>query len=195
MARRDTREALLEAGVELFLQGGYDFTGTSTILERARVPRGSFYHHFADKRDFALAVATHYYDRHLPFMDSFLADESMDPLARLRAYFHGLRGTFKKQQWRGGCLLALLSQELADRDDKARDTLASLFGRWRHGIASCLREAQARKQVDPDVDVEALAAFLLDGWEGALIQMKLRKSGAPLDGFIRMAFEHVLPGG
>ena len=37
MRGRDTREALLFSGMELFLEGGYDFVGTNAILERAQV--------------------------------------------------------------------------------------------------------------------------------------------------------------
>lgn len=193
VARRpDTREALLEAGVELFLEGGYDFTGTNAILERADAPRGSFYHHFEDKQAFALATALHYYERHLPLLDRMLADESLAPLPRLRAYFEALAGHYAAQGWRGGCLLGLLGQELGDRDDAARRELGALFGRWRHRIADCLREARERGELRADGDCDELAGFLIDGWEGALIAMKLAKSRAPLDRFVRLAFDGLL---
>lgn len=190
MARRvDTREALLEAGVELFLEGGYDFTGTNAILERADAPRGSFYHHFEDKQGFALATARHYYERHLPLLDRFLSDEELPPLARLRAYFEALRRHYAEQGFRGGCLLGLLGQELGDRDEGARKELAALFGRWRHRLADCLREARDRGELRPGVDGDELAGFLIDAWEGALVAMKLSKSGAPLDRFLRLALD------
>lgn len=194
ISRRDTREALLDAGVELFLAGGYDFAGTNAILERAKVPRGSFYHHFGDKQGFALAVAQHYYERHLPMLDSILADEQHPPLARLRIYFESLRDHYEAGGWTGGCLLGLLSQELASRDVAAREALAALFRRWRHRVAANLREAQSVSELDPRVDCDELAGFLIDGWEGALIAMKVHGSGAPLDRFIRNVFEELLPG-
>jgi len=190
--RGDTREALLQAGVELFLEGGYDFTGTNAILERADVPRGSFYHHFEDKRSFALATAQHYYERHLPLLDGFLTDDTRPPIERLRRYFEALVQHFAERGWSGGCLLGILGQELSDRDEEARRTLAALFGRWRHRLADCLREAQLRGELDRAADCDEIAGSLLDGWEGALIAMKTSKGPAPLERFVRVAFVRIL---
>lgn len=191
--RRDTREALLRAGVDLFLEGGYDFVGTNAILERAGVPRGSFYHHFQDKLDFAVASAQFYYEQHLPMLDRMLTDDSRAPIARLRAYFEALCHHFRDRKWTGGCLLGMLSQELPDREGKARAALASLFARWRHRLVDCLREAQGQGQLARDADLNELAAFLIDGWEGALVSMKVTRSGESLDRFVRICFDRLLP--
>ncbi len=191
--RRDTREALLRAGVELFLEGGYDFVGTNAILERAGAPRGSFYHHFQDKLDFAVATAQFYYEHHLPLLDRMLTDDSRAPIARLRAYFDALCSHFRDRKWTGGCLLGMLSQELPDREGKARTALANLFARWRHRLVDCLREAQVQGQLARDADLNELAAFLIDGWEGALVSMKVTRSGESLDRFVRICFDRLLP--
>lgn len=191
--RRDTREALLRAGVELFLEGGYDHAGTNAILQRAGVPRGSFYHHFRDKLDFAVATAEFYYEQHLPVLDRMLTDESRPPIARLRAYFEALRGHYRDRKWSGGCLLGMLSQELPDRQGEARAALATIFGRWRHRLVDCLREAQVQRQLAADADLNEVAAFLIDSWEGALLSMKVTRSGDSLDRFLHLCFDRVLP--
>lgn len=190
--RRDTREALLGAGIDLFLTGGYEFAGTNAILERADAPRGSFYHHFEDKKSFALAAAQHYYEQHLPLLDRHLTDEALAPVERLRQYFLALIQHFGAGGWTGGCLLGMLGQELAGRDDEARRALLALFGRWRHRIADCLREAQLRGELEREADCDEIAGFLLDAWEGALISMKTLRSSAPLDRFVHVAFDRLL---
>jgi AcrR family transcriptional regulator len=60
-SRRDegaqaTRDALVQAGLDLFAKRGYAEVGTEEIVARARVTRGALYHHFEDKRDLFRAV-------------------------------------------------------------------------------------------------------------------------------------------
>lgn len=45
-----TRQALLEAGRDIFAREGYQAAGIEAISRAARVTRGAFYHHFEDKK-------------------------------------------------------------------------------------------------------------------------------------------------
>jgi AcrR family transcriptional regulator len=51
MANPSTREQLLQVGLLAFHQHGYTATGIQEILESAKIPKGSFYHHFGSKEE------------------------------------------------------------------------------------------------------------------------------------------------
>jgi AcrR family transcriptional regulator len=53
-----TREALLRAARELFVELGYAATSTEEIVQRAGLTRGALYHQYRDKEDLFAAVYT-----------------------------------------------------------------------------------------------------------------------------------------
>lgn len=192
MSTSETRDLLLTAGIELLREGGYEYVGTVALLERAGVPRGSFYHHFGSKRAFALAVAERWFADGERAFEPLLSDATRPPLVRLRAYFEALIADYVAGGCHHGCLLGMLGQELAGRDEVVRHALAALFDRWRQRLAACLREAQLRGDLDGAESADHLAAYLIDAWEGALIQMKAQRSDVPLRTFLDITFRKVL---
>jgi AcrR family transcriptional regulator len=55
--RLNTRGALLEAGLKLLAHCPIDGVAVDDITQEAGVAKGSFFNHFADKREFASAIA------------------------------------------------------------------------------------------------------------------------------------------
>ena len=51
-----TRERILKAATDLFLEKGYEASGMAEILHRANVNSGSFYYFFRSKEDLLGAV-------------------------------------------------------------------------------------------------------------------------------------------
>ena len=51
-----TKQRLLDAGLPMLLKQGYNNLGIQALLAATDTPKGSFYHHFKDKEDFALQV-------------------------------------------------------------------------------------------------------------------------------------------
>ncbi|WGS54549.1 TetR family transcriptional regulator [Paraburkholderia sp. D15] len=65
-----TRQALIGAAGELFVAQGYQQVGIEAIARSARVTRGAFYHHFADKAE---------------LFDALIAAMQEDAAARVKA--------------------------------------------------------------------------------------------------------------
>lgn len=174
------------------LNAGYNSAGINAVLESADVPKGSFYYYFDSKEDFGLQVVERYYGRINEIMNHYLDDEMCSPLTRLRRCFEVLGERFASRRWRDGCLLGSLGGELSAQNETFRLKFESVFERWRQRITACLQEAQEVGEVPTHLDAHVLADFLLNSWEGALLQMKIRRDATPLESFMVVAFGSVL---
>lgn len=57
LAKQETRDALIRAGMAAFVEEGVDLPSLDAICARAGFTRGAFYVHFKDREDFFNAVA------------------------------------------------------------------------------------------------------------------------------------------
>lgn len=194
MSTNTTRDALIETGTQRFLQTGYNHTGIQGVVQAVGVPKGSFYCHFNSKEDFGLQVVAHYFEVHAATLRRYLGDESVSPLRRLHQYFEAYCEHFESSQDWEGCLIGNLSQEMAGQSEAFRLRLKDLFEQWHKGLMDCLKQAQDAGEIPPHLDVQAVAEFCLNSWEGALLRMKVTKNTAPLRTFMTILFESVLKG-
>ncbi len=114
-----TKQRLLETGVAMLLERGYNDLGVAALLEATDTPKGSFYHHFESKEDFALQVVDLYMTHVHAGLDACLGDESVAPLQRIRNFFEATERAYKGEGYLG-CLLGGLGQELSGVSDVFR---------------------------------------------------------------------------
>lgn len=179
----ETREALIRLGTEILTEKGFLNTGIDQILKRAGVPKGSFYHYFANKEAFGHAVIDNYAAYFARRLDRWLLDEQQAPLERLRAFVADAKQGMARFDYRRGCLIGNMGQELGAGHESFRLRLDTVFGDWQRRVANCLQAAQDAGQLTPQADCQRLAAFFWIGWEGAVLRAKLVRSDAPLDLF------------
>jgi TetR/AcrR family transcriptional repressor of nem operon len=177
MSKDSTRTALLEQGTRLILEQGYAQTGVQAVLLAAGVPKGSFYHHFKSKEEFAFAILDRYFEAHMANVERFLADTALPPLNWLRCCFEFYVEHFRNLECRQGCLLGNLSQELAEHNSGLRAGLLEHLRRWSERVSDCLEQARQAGEVAADLDVDHAADFCINSWEGAILRMKVRQRG------------------
>jgi len=188
-----TRERLIRAGADIIAQQGFSCTGINQVLASVGVPKGSFYHYFGSKNDFGLAVIDTYARDYRALLDATLGDQSLPPLARLDAYFAEGIARMEEDACARGCLIGNLGQELAAQNAVFRERLNAIFTSWEQEFAVCLKQARVRGDLRGGSDPEALAAFILSGWQGALLRAKLVKSPEPLRHFQTLLAQLLAP--
>ncbi|RLK51543.1 TetR family transcriptional regulator [Alkalispirillum mobile] len=185
--RKDTKEHLLETGLDLLLEHGYNDLGVQALLSASDVPKGSFYHHFRSKQDFALAVVDRYMRQVHAGLDDCLNDTRRPPLDRVRRFFELSREKYGREGYRG-CLLGNLGQELSAVNDAFRYKIEWCFGEITARLAVCLEEARLHGDLPKETDVHHMADLLLDCWEGAALRSRLRRDPAPLTAMLDFYF-------
>jgi TetR/AcrR family transcriptional regulator, transcriptional repressor for nem operon len=193
-SKEKTKDLLLEAGRKTFLEKGYNHSGIEAILQAANVPKGSFYHYFINKEDFALKVLGRFASCVEEGLDLTLGDASVPPLDRLRNYCALIFEKLESDQCRKGCLVGNLSQEMADQNEVFRARLEEIFESWVGRYAECLKLAQEDGEIAADLDVHELSEFWLNSWQGAVLRAKTMRSTAPLRTFLSVMFGKILQG-
>jgi TetR/AcrR family transcriptional repressor of nem operon len=171
---------------------GYSNTGIQEVLTAVAVPKGSFYHYFESKEDFALAIIDHFGSEHTRWLVAILNDSERTPLERLRRYCSDRKEQLGSWHCRKGCLIGNLSQEMADQSETLRLALAKIMGNWRALFADCIAEGQRAGQIRPVPDARRLSEHFLDSWDGAVLRAKTSKCLEPVDSFIETMFNHIL---
>ncbi|MCP4791234.1 MAG: TetR family transcriptional regulator [Gammaproteobacteria bacterium] len=186
--QRDTQQRLLRAGVELLTEYGFASVGLERVLKRVSVPKGSFYYYFASKDDFAQQVVASYGDYFASKLDRCLLNTQQLPVQRLWDFVEDGKQGLLRYEFKRGCLIGNMGQELATSHPVLRKQLEAVFVDWQQRVAQCLKEAQDAGQVPVSLDCLAWAEFFWIGWEGAVLRAKLGQSLAPIDLFANMYF-------
>ncbi len=186
MGRASLRDRLLESGVRTVHEHGYARSGIREITAAAGVPQGSFTNHFQSKEAFGLAALDRYYDGIEARMVVTLRDEARSPSDRLRAYFDGVTLLLEEAGWRHGCLIGNMGLEAAEHSEPLRERLATAFRALTQAFAETVRAAQLAGEMRDDLDAEDIAALLMASWQGAMLRMKVERSGLPIERFKRV---------
>ena len=169
--------------MEVLTEQGFAATGIDAVLKRVRVPKGSFYHYFDSKEAFVQQVLQRYAAYFARKLDRWLLDESVLPLRRLSNFVEDAKAGMARHQFRRGCLVGNLGQEITALPASFRQTLENVLLDWQVRLANCLTEAVHLGQLRQDSDCDALAAYFWIGWEGAVLRAKLVQDAQPLDTF------------
>ncbi len=187
-----SKDRLIQTGMALLLLRGYNHLGIQDVLAATDLPKGSFYHHFESKEDFALSVVDRYMAGVHQGLDAFLLDDKHPPLKRIRNFFEATRESYKGEGYLG-CLLGGLGQELSGVNETFRSRIEQCISQIASKMEGCLRLAIERGDVSARENPRNLAALLVNCWEGAALRTRLLRDPAPLGAMLDFYFQSIEP--
>ncbi len=184
-AKRETREALIAAGIAAFAAEGIDTPSLDSICALAGYTRGAFYVHFKDRDDFLIAVMTTALEG---FLDAIIAtgDAALD-LEKTIALFvaavgHGafpMSGGVHFHQFMAACT----------RSERVRARYVEVLAEAGRRVGVAVREGQGAGTVRTDIDADAVGMMLVTlvaGVQGIL------EVGYPVGDLVRRAAADLL---
>lgn len=151
-----TREAVIEAAIELWSETGWRVTPVAEVAERAGVTDAALLHHFGTKQSFLLAVLTELDRRNRAHWDAWIGMGGLDTLRRLPdlVRFMQVRADLYKLQ------LHLQADNL-DPGDPAYEHYRGSHHYVHRTFAQVIRDGQDRGEIRSDADAELVAAQIL----------------------------------
>jgi len=174
----------------MLLKHGYSDLGIQALLAATGTPKGSFYHHFRDKEDFALQIIDKYMTQVHAALDLCLGDTAQPPLHRVRRFFELTEESYRQEGYMG-CLLGGLGQELSGISEVFRRKIEECFSAIAARMTICLEEARKGGDIPSDSDTRHMANLLVNCWEGAALRSRLRGDPTPLKPMLDFYFQSV----
>ena len=182
---------LLQTGIDLMVASGYHHTSINEVIRQAKLPKGSFYYLYKDKKEFALAAIKNYSDELVASMEHVFADTALSPIEAVKQYYRQSIEALGASRFSQGCLLGNMGQEMSDVDEDFRKLIDQAFQRVHDTLQAQLVKAKQAGELSDRADADVLADLIINMWHGSLIRMKASRSEVPLNRFIEDFFEIV----
>jgi TetR/AcrR family transcriptional repressor of lmrAB and yxaGH operons len=170
------RQPIINAAVTLFRRQGYAATGLNGIVEASGAPKGSLYHYFPEGKGSIAAAAVEEAGKRVVATIERLANDAGSTGDLLRAHAKLLSAWMKKSGFRDGCPITTVLLEMAPRS-------RAVVEAGRRTYVARLRILEERLRADGFDDERAprLAVLCTSAIQGALIQARVERSGAPIE--------------
>lgn len=168
------RDAMITSAAALFRERGVAATSLRDVVEHAKAPRGSIYHHFPGGKSELASAATVMAGA---FIEQLLADllDGGDPARAIATFVDYWKQSLIRQEFDDGCPVAAAAVS-SDETAEARAQAGQSFARWQEQIARALTARGVPADVAEDQAGLAVAAV-----EGALIVARAQRSTEALE--------------
>ncbi len=178
--KQDTKQKIIETGARIIHHKGYHHTGIQEVLNAAQVPKGSFYFYFKNKEDFGLHIIDFFDNMLVDMLRPIMEDYDIGSLKKIEKIFDFYINFFKEIDYKCGCPIGNLSQEMGDLNPAFSDKLSESVKKMTKIYSDILDRAKLNKEIAQDLNTKEIAEFIVTSWHGALIKMKINKNSEPL---------------
>ncbi|WP_119306623.1 TetR/AcrR family transcriptional regulator [Cohaesibacter haloalkalitolerans] len=175
-----TREHILSVGRELMAELGFSALGLGLLLREADVPKGSFYHYFSSKEEFACELLEQYVGYYHRRLDELFSKEGRSSREQLMDYWDQWVVSQCPADHKSTCLIVKLGAEVSDLSENMRNILATGVSGVTDRLSRQILKGKADGSLASEINAEMTAALLYQMWLGASLLAKVQHSSSPL---------------
>jgi AcrR family transcriptional regulator len=186
----ETRQRILEHGLELVSQEGFAGVSIGRLAEGTRLSKSGLFAHFGSLESLYIALLRHAVElARKDVMEVALRQPS--GLPQLQTYFERLLGWAKRSGLPGGCPFVSASSEFDDVEGPVRDYVVETLNGMLEFFTTLIKDAVAEKHLRKTVDANYLAWQLLGIYSTHHIMQRLMRDAAA-DETAKKAFKALL---
>lgn len=181
---KHSKEEIITKGIELIRKNGYYGTGVQQVLKACHIPKGSFYHYFNSKKDFALHAVEKYAQDTIDDLDKLMMREELSGKEKIESFFKGQLEFYRDQKYEMTCLMSIISFEVGSVDAELSETITQKFHVIKDRIAAMAAQGQEQGEINRSLPPDKIASYLVDGFNGALVTMKYEQTSRGIEQFL-----------
>jgi len=138
-----TKEEILKQAAEVVLENGYNCTRLEDVAARIGVTRPNLYYHFKNKEDLIYSLLDWVEDDYR----KNVVEPSLhqpDPISGILNLVDNCFSIMRAHQWKGGCIMGNLAQELANVNEPIRQRISVFFEDLVQQVEKVLSQEQCR---------------------------------------------------
>jgi TetR/AcrR family transcriptional repressor of nem operon len=166
------RQKLLDAALALIREKGYASTTLDDLCAKARVAKGSFFHHFKDKEAMAIAAADYWSERTGTLFETAPYHKHKDPLDRVVGYIDFRKSILKGELAEFTCLVGTMVQEIHASNPAIRDACDASISVHAAKVEADIAEAMRLHGIRATWSAKSLALHTQAVLQGAFILAK-----------------------
>jgi TetR/AcrR family transcriptional regulator, transcriptional repressor for nem operon len=159
---------VLQIAIELFWEKGYFNSSVDEVVRQSGVAKYGIYGTFGSKRElFKKALEQYASDRHKDIQSPLRKSDASLP--EVHQFFENAIKMITQDSANRGCLIVNTGVELGLRDTEFRNFVADFFQETEKIMECCLTHAVELEQIEVDINISALASYLVTEFRTALM--------------------------
>ncbi|MFW5790982.1 MAG: TetR/AcrR family transcriptional regulator [Bacillota bacterium] len=154
---KDKQKRIINAGIDEFSRNSFNDSSISNIIEKADIPRGSFYQYFADLKDFYKYMIGFIAERKIEFFNQSFGDmESLDTFEMIRELYRlGIKFAYNNPK-----IAAIGNYFASESDDLKNEIYEDFEEKSRQFFVNLIEAGKESGDIDPEIDSQTVARIL-----------------------------------